>query len=218
MAQQIGHPFSLATALVMNVLLHLDRDEPELALQRLEEAEALAVEQRLGLVLEPQILRGAILTSQAAFSDAAACLREGLAARPGARLRPYGLARLAEALTQRGEHGSAIAAVREGLKAQEQRGQRRWSAELHRLEGIALVGLNRLEEAQSALEKALRVARRQRAKAYELRAAASLAVLWGERGRRAEARELLAPVYGWFTEGFDTADLKEAQALLDRLA
>jgi class 3 adenylate cyclase len=215
MAQQIGHPFSLATALVMNVLLHLDRDEPELALQRLEEAEALAVEQRLGLVLEPQILRGAILTSQAAFSDAAACLREGLAARPGARLRPYGLARLAEALTQRGEHGSAIAAVREGLKAQEQRGQRRWSAELHRLEGIALVGLNRLEEAQSALEKALRVARRQRAKAYELRAAASLAVLWG---RRAEARELLAPVYGWFTEGFDTADLKEAQALLDRLA
>ena len=218
MAEQIGHPFSLATALVMNVLLHLDRDEPELALQRLEEAEALAVEQRLGLVLEPQILRGAVLTSQAAFSDAAACLREGLAARPGARLRPYGLARLAEALTQRGEHGSAIAAVREGLKAQEQRGQRRWSAELHRLEGIALVGLNRLEEAQSALEKALRVARRQRAKAYELRAATSLAVLWGEQGRRAEARELLAPVYGWFTEGFDTADLKEAQALLDRLA
>ncbi len=218
MAQQIGHPFSLATALVMNVLLHLDRDEPELALQRLEEAEALAAEQRLGLVLEPQILRGAVLTSQAASSDAAACLREGLAARPGARLRPYGLARLAEALAQRGEHGAALAAVQEGLEAQEQRGQRRWEAELHRLEGIALCGLNRLEECQSAFGAALRAARRQQAKSYELRAATSLARLWGEQGRRANARELLAPVYSWFTEGFDTADLKDAKALLDQLA
>ncbi len=218
MAEQIGHPFSLATALVMNVLLHLDRDEPELALQRLEAAEALAVEQRLGLVLEPQLLRGAVLTSQAAFGDAVLCLRDGLAGRPGARLRPYGLARLAEALTERGEHGAALAAVKDGLKAQEQRGQRRWSAELHRLEGVALFGLNRLEEGQSALEEALRIARSQQAKSYELRAATSLARLWGEQGRRAEARDLLAPVYGWFTEGFDTADLKEAKALLDELA
>ena len=76
------------------------------------------------------------------------------------------------------------------------------------------MGLNRLEEGQSALEEALCVARRQEAKSYELRAAASLARLWGEQGRRAEARDLLAPVYGWFTEGFDTADLKDAKALL----
>ena len=103
------------------------------------------------------------------------------------------------------------------MEVQEQTGQRQWEAELHRLEGIALVGLNRLEEGQSALEEALRVARRQQAKAYELRAATSLARLWGEQGRRAEARELLAPVYGWFTEGFDTADLKEAKALLAEL-
>ena len=218
MAEQIGHPFSLATALVMNVLLHLDRDEPELALQRLEAAEALAVDQRLGLVLEPQLLRGAVLTSQAAFGDAVLCLRDGLAERPGARLRPYGLARLAEALTQRGEHSAALAAVKDGLKAQEQRGQRRWSAELHRLEGVALFGLNQLEEGQSALEEALRIARSQQAKSYELRAATSLARVWGERGRRAEARNLLAPVYGWFTEGFDTADLEDAKALLDQLA
>ena len=79
------------------------------------------------------------------------------------------------------------------------------------------MGLNRLEEGQSALEEALCVARRQEAKSYELRAAASLARLWGEQGRRAEARDLLAPVYGWFTEGFDTADLKDAKALLDQL-
>ena len=75
------------------------------------------------------------------------------------RLRPYGLACLAEALARQGEHGAALAAAREGLEAQEQTGQRRWEAELHRLEGIALFGLNRLEEGQSALEEALRVAR-----------------------------------------------------------
>jgi predicted ATPase len=104
------------------------------------------------------------------------------------------------------------------LEAQEQTGYRQWEAELYRAEGIALVGLNRLDEAQAALQEALRIARGQQAKSYELRAATSLARLWGEQGRRAEARELLAPVYGWFTEGFDTADLKEAKALLDQLA
>jgi len=96
-------------------------------------------------------------------------------------------------------------------------GQRWWDAELHRLEGVALLGLNRLEEAQSALEEAIRIAQRQQAKSYELRAATSLARFWGEEGRRVEARELLAPVYGWFTEGFGTADLKDAKALLDQL-
>ena len=84
--------------------------------------------------------------------------------------------------------------------------------------GIALSGLNRREEGQTALEEALRVARRQQAKAYELRAATSLARLLGEEGRRAEARDLLAPVFGWFTEGFDTVDLTEAKALLNGLA
>ena len=94
----------------------------------------------------------------------------------------------------------------------------RWEAELHRLEGIALIGLNRVDDGQRALEEALHVARRQQAKSYELRAARSLAQLWGERGRRAEAHELLAPIYDWFTEGFDTADLKEAKALLDQIS
>ena len=100
---------------------------------------------------------------------------------------------------------------------QKETGQRRWEAELNRLEGIVLLGLNRLDEGQTALDEALRIARRQHAKSYELSAATSLAQLWGEQGRRAEARDLLAPVYGWFTEGFDTADLKEAKRLLDEL-
>ena len=146
-------------------------------------------------------------------------MREGLATRIGAlTIRPYGLARLAEAMARQGEHKAALAAARDGLKVQERSGYGQWDAELHRLEGIALLGLNRLEEGQAALEEALRIARRQQAKAYELRAATSLARLWGEQGRPAKARELLVPAYGWFTEGFDTADLKNAKTLLEELA
>ena len=189
-----------------------------MALQRLASAEALAAEQRLGFVLEPQLLRGAALTAQGTLGEAIACLHKGLAGRNGStRLKSYGLARLADALTRQGEHGAALAAAREGLTSVENTGHRQWEAELRRLEGIALFGLNRIEEGQSALEAALRVARKQQAKGNELRAATSLARLWSEQGRRAPARDLLAPVYGWFTEGFDTADLKEAKALLDEL-
>jgi predicted ATPase len=81
-----------------------------------------------------------------------------------------------------------------------------------------LCGLNRLEESQSALEEAMRVARSQKAKAYELRAATSLARLWCDQGKRQQARDLLVTVYDWFTEGFHTRDLKEANALLNTLA
>ena len=218
LAERLAHPFSLELILLNISMLHLDRGEPELALQRLDAAEALAAEQRLGSLFEPRFVRGAALCAQGAFGEAVACLREGLASGLGAMLhRPYGLARLAEAVSRRGEHGAALAAAREGLNRQQQTGQRQGDAELHRLEGIALSGLNRLEEGQIALEEALRIARTQQAKAYELRAATNLARLWGEQSRRAEARDLLAPVYGWFTEGFDTADLKQARALLAQL-
>ena len=219
LAEQIAHPFSLALGLQYNSMLLLDRGEPELALRRLELAETLGAEQRLGLVLEPQLLRGAALNSQGAFEEAVACLREGLAGPAGVtRLRCYGLAMLADALTRQGKHEAAVEAARNGLRTEDNTGHRQWKAELHRLEGIALLGLNRLEEGQAAIEEALRVAQKQQAKAYELRAAMSIAQLWGEQGRRTEARELLAPVYGSFTEGFGTADLKNAKAMLDALA
>jgi predicted ATPase len=139
--------------------------------------------------------------------------------RRGATLyRPYGLASLAETLVCRGEHDPALAALREGFDNIEATGERWWEAELHRVNGIVLVGLNKLGEGQTAFEEALRLARHQKAKSLELRAATSLARLWGQQGRRAEALDLLAPVYGWFTEGVDTADLKEAKALVDQLA
>jgi predicted ATPase len=103
--------------------------------------------------------------------------------------------------------------VRDGLRVQQETGHGLWDAELHRFEGIALFGLSRLEEGQVALEEALCIARRQQARAY----ATSLAGLWRDQGKTVEARELLAPVYGWFTEGFDTRDLKEAKTLLEEL-
>jgi tetratricopeptide (TPR) repeat protein len=219
LAERSAHPFSFACAMQYFSMLHLDRREPELALQWLDAAETLASEQRLGFVLEPQLLRGAALAAQGAFEMAIACVREGLAGRNGAtRLRCYGLARLADALVGNGDYGSALAAARDGLSTVKKTGHGQWHAELHRLEGIALCGLGQRDESQIALEQAMRVARSQHAKAYELRAATSLARLWGEESRRTAARDLLAPVYGWFTEGLEIADLKDAKELLDQLA
>jgi class 3 adenylate cyclase len=219
LGKRIAHPFSFAIALQYHAMLHLDRREPGPALDRLEAAEKIAAEQRLGFVLEPQLLRGAALTLQGALEEAVACLRVGLVGVVGAtRLRCYGLAKLADALTRQGEYGAALATARDGLSAVEETGHRQWQAELNRLEGFALWGLNRKEESQSAFEEALRVARMQKAKSYELRAATSLARLWGEQGRRTDASGLLAPVYGWFTEGVDMADLQDAKVLLDELA
>ena len=219
LAERIAHPLSLEMALIINAMLHLDRGEPELALRLLETAEAMVSEQRLGFVLEPRFLRGAALSAQGAFEEAVVCLREGLAGRLGTiRFRPYGLARLAEALAGLGDHGAALAAAGEGLAAQEQTGQRQWEAELHRLEGIALSVSTGSKNAKAPSKRRCASHDGSRRRSYELRAATSLARLWGEQGRRAEARDLLAPVYGWFTEGFDTADLKEAKALLDQLA
>jgi len=197
LAERVADPVGLEFALMFNAILHVDRGEPELGLQRLEAAEALITEQRLGFMMEPRFLRGAALIAQGAFDEAVACLRDALAGRLGAMVfRPYGFARLAEALARQGRHGPSLAAVREGIKAQKETGARQWDAQLHRLEGIALLGLNRVEEGQSALEEALRIARRHQAKAYELRAATTLARLWGEQVRRAAARDLLAPVCG----------------------
>jgi predicted ATPase len=168
---------------------------------------------------EPRFLRGLALSAQGAFDEAVGCFRKGLAGRLGTtRSRAYGLLGLAEALARKNEHGAALVVARDGLKVQEETGLRMWEPELHRLAGVALFGLSQLEDAETAFQEGVRAARHQQAKAYELRAAMSLARLRRDQGRRSEARDLLAPVYGWFTEGFDTPDLKEAKALLDELA
>jgi predicted ATPase len=98
--------------------------------------------------------------------------------------------------------------------------ERGWNAEIHRLRGELTSRLAYLDpaKAENSFCAALAIAREQGTRGYELRAAMSLARLWGQQGRRGEARDLLAPLYGWFTEGFDTADLKEAKALLQTLS
>jgi tetratricopeptide (TPR) repeat protein len=116
LADAIRDPFSLELALFFNVMLCIDCGDRELALQRLEAAEKLVSEQRLGFVWEPRFLRGAALSARGAFDEAVTCLREGLASQLGAStFRPYGLLRLAEAMERQGDHAAALAATREGL-------------------------------------------------------------------------------------------------------
>jgi predicted ATPase len=153
--------------------------------------------------------------------EATALIREGIAnwTRLGRTIfLPYGLAFLAEGLIRYGDRMAALAALREGLEIARSTGEHGWDAELHRLAGTVLLAENKLCEGEASIQQAIRIAQSQQAKSLELRAARDLARLWGEQGRRTEARDLVAPVYSWFTEGFDTADLKEAKALLDQLA
>ena len=170
---------------------------------------------------EPGLLRGIALLGQGAIDEATARIREGVVnwTRLGRTIfLPYGLAFLAEGLARHGDQMAALAALREGLETARATGEQHWDAELHRLTGTVLLAQNKLDESQACYQQAIRTAQDQHAKSLELRAATSLARLWGEQGRRAEASDVLAPVYGWFTQGFDTADLIEAKALLAELA
>ena len=118
-----------------------------------------------------------------------------------------------------GQPEAGLAALSEALALVEKTGERYYEAELHRLKGELLLqhAAPEVSHAEACFQQALDVARRQQAKSWELRAATSLSRLWQQQGKRAEAHALLAPIYGWFTEGFDTADLQEAKALLEAL-
>jgi predicted ATPase len=126
---------------------------------------------------------------------------------------------LAEALALAGEIEEALAALDNALAQAAVSGARGWNAEIHRLCGELSGRLPYPDpaKAEDSFRTALAIAREQGTRGYELRAATSLARLWGEQGRRGEGRDLLTPLYGWFTEGFNTADLKKAKRLLDEL-
>jgi predicted ATPase len=126
---------------------------------------------------------------------------------------------LAEAAGRTGQAAEGLRLLTEALAAFETSGQGDLVAEASRLQGVLLLrqAIPDAIQAEVCLHRALTIARRQQAKAWELRAALSLSRLWQRQGRRDEAWELLTPIYGWFTEGFDTADLQEAQALLEEL-
>ena len=131
---------------------------------------------------------------------------------------PHYIALLATACEIAGQVEEALTLLDEALQIVERTGERWFAAELNRHKGQMLLRQGHSEAAEELYRKALSIAEEQEAKLWELRAAVSLARLRRDQGRHAEARDLLAPVYGWFTEGFDTPDLKEAKALLDELA
>ena len=157
--------------------------------------------------------------------DAVACvshIHQGLGAvqNIGLKLyRPYFLALLTEAYGQAGQPEAGLTALAEAVTLVAATEERWWEAEVYRLQGALLLQCSRANvgQAEACFQQALEVARRQQAKALELRTALSLARLWQEQGTRGEARQLLADLYGWFTEGFDTPDLQAAKALLGEL-
>ena len=125
---------------------------------------------------------------------------------------------MANANADFGKPGEALELLEDALESAEVSGEHWCQAELHLTRGRLLVVRGQHDESETCFRRAIEVSCRQRAKLLELRAATSLARLWSDRGRNAEARDLLAPIYGWFTEGFETLDLKEAKLLLDALA
>src|SRR5262249_40004443 len=133
---------------------------------------------------------------------------------------PYFCALLGEISDYLRHPGDGLQALAEAHTLVEQQEERWWEAEIYRLRGVLLLRQSETPqaEAEAWLQRALGVARRQEAKSLELRAAMSLGRLWQQQGKQTEAQALLAPIYGWFTEGFDTADLLEAKQLLEELA
>jgi predicted ATPase len=167
--------------------------------------------------------RGWALAMQGQGEEGMAKVRQGIAAwraTGAALLVPYLCTVLADVCDHLGHTEDGLQALAEAHTLVEQQEERWWEAEIHRLRGVLLLRQpgTPQAEAETWLQRALDVARRQEAKSLELRAAMSLARLWQQQGKQAEAHQLLAPIYGWFTEGFDTPDLQEAQALLEELS
>jgi predicted ATPase len=221
LAHELLHPFSLVFALNFAGCLHIFLREGQATQEQAEAAITLSTEHgfphwfALGT-----ILRGWALAEQGEAGTAQ--IRQGMAAwrAAGAELaRPYFLGLLAAACTKQGQAEEGLSALAEALATVHETGEHFYEAELYRLQGELLLARSTQQtiEAETCFHQALDVARRQLAKSWELRAAMSLSRLWQRQGKRDEARQLLAAVYGWFTEGFDTTDLQEAKALLEEL-
>ena len=223
LAQHLEHPYALARGLYWTALLHQLRREWQMVSERAETAITVATAQQMALVLAVgPIMRGWALAMQGQGAEGLTQLRQGLDAYRAtgtAFQRPHFLSMLAEVHLSLGQPEAGLTALREALALVETTGEHYYEAELHRLQGELLLqhAAPEVSHAETCFQQALAIARRQEAKSLELRAAMSLSRLWQQQGKRAEACELLAPIYGWFTEGFDTADLQDAKALLEAL-
>jgi len=223
LAEQSGDPSSLVHAQFFGAVLAQYRRDAAETYARADALTAFATTQ--GLVHHAaygRILLGWALARQGDAPTGVAHLHQGLAAlqQTGLKLyRPYFLALLAEASGQAGQPEAGLTVLAEALTLVAATEERWWETELYRLQGELLCQLPRpaVGQAEACFEQALDVARHQQAKALELRAALSLARLWQGQGQHTAARHLLEEIYGWFTEGFETADLQEAKALLAEL-
>jgi class 3 adenylate cyclase/predicted ATPase len=224
LAQQSAHPFSLSFVLSFAAVFHQLRREGRATQERAEAAMSLATEQGFSLwAAYSSILRAWALAHQGQPKEGIEQLHQGLTAWRATQAeihRPYFLMLLAEAYETMGQLEAGLTVLAEALTLVDKSGERWYEPELYRLTGALLLqqSADHHTEAQACFYQALDVARAQQAKSFELRAATSLCRLWQQQGRRDEARVLLAPIYGWFTEGFDTADLREAKALLEELS
>jgi predicted ATPase len=222
LAQQQAHPFSLAFACTWAAFLYQLRRDAPAAQARAEAAIALATEQEFPFWRAiGAILRGWAHAAQDQTEGGIPQMYQGIAAirAMGEELgRAYFLGLLAEALAHMRQAEEGLTILDEALAAVERTGARAQEAELYRLKGVLLLlSADHEAEAEACFRQALVIAHHQQAKSLELRAAMSLARQWQGQGKHAEARQLLAPIYAWFTEGFDTADLCEAKGLLEAL-
>jgi class 3 adenylate cyclase/predicted ATPase len=224
LAHELAHPYNLAFARVHAAYVYqFCRDMPAVY-EHAAAAIALATAQGFShWAALGTSMRGWALALQGQGEAGLAQLRRGIAAwrATGAAVGgPYRCTLLAEVSEHLGHPADGLQALAEAHTLVEQQEERWWEAEIARLRGVVLLRQTGTPpaEAEAWLQRALDVARRQEAKSLELRAAMSLSRLWQQQGKRAEARQLLADVYGWFTEGFDTADPQEAKALLEELS
>ena len=223
LAQELSHPPSLAAVLFYVAFIHCYRREAQATQERAAATMALASAQGLPQWLTVgRLLRGWALAIQGQAEEGIAQMRPSLAAwrAMGAGMAvSHFLVLLAEAYGRAGQAEEGLRPLAEALVHMDTTGEHDYAAEVYWLKGELLLRQAIPDEAQAetCLYQALDIARHQQTKSWELRAATSLARLWQQQGKRAEAHALLAPVYGWFTEGFDTADLQEARALLEAL-
>jgi predicted ATPase len=224
LAQQVADPYSLGYALCWVALFHQFRREVRCTQERAAAAMTLAQEQGFLLwVAYSSILRAWALAHQGQVKEGIKQLHQGLRAfrATGAEIgRPYCLALLAEAHGMQGEPEEGLAVLTEALGLVDTTGERWYESELYRRKGALLLqqSLDNSTKAEACFHQAIAIAQNQQAKSFELRTATSLARLWQQQGKRQEAHDLLAPVYDWFTEGFNTLDLQDAKALLDALS
>jgi predicted ATPase len=223
LAHELLQPFSLAFAWCQAASVSQVRRDVPAVHEQAAAAVALSTERGFAQwAAQGTSYRGWALAMHGQDEAGMAEIRQGIAslrATGQALLVPYLCTLLAEVSAHLGHTENGLQALAEAHTLVEQHEERWWEAEVYHLRGVLLLQqtVTQQVEAETCFQRAMDVARRQEAKSLELRAATSLARLWQQQGKHAAAYELLAPIYGWFTEGFDTADLQEAKVLLDAL-